>query len=74
MIVDRFNTMQLTGALHDLKTVNDFIYLGSFVGDDGSYHEEIKRIGISKSATSRLVKIWKDCNNKVIDNNKNKYR
>ena len=63
MIVDRSNIIQMTGALSDLETVDKFVYLGSTVTNQGDCETEIRRrIGMAKSAMTRLNKIWRDRN------------
>lgn len=50
MVVDRSGTLELTGALN-LEVVDNFIYLGSSVANDGSCEKEVRRrIGMAKSA------------------------
>lgn len=61
MIVDRFNTLQLTDRLNEYELVDSFIYLGSTITNNGNCESEIRRrIGMAKTAMSRLTKIWKD--------------
>lgn len=62
MVVDRAHNLELTGALN-LETVDDFIYLGSYISNTGSCEKEIRRrIGMAKNAMSQLQKIWRDRN------------
>ena len=61
MIVDRSNALQLTDALQRFQVVDQFMYLGSYISNTGSSESDIRRrIGMAKSAMSRLTKIWKD--------------
>ncbi|KAJ8718735.1 hypothetical protein PYW07_016291 [Mythimna separata] len=62
MVVDRSGKLELTGAL-DLETVDNFVYLGSIISNDGSCEKEVRRrIGMAKSAMAQLDKVWKDRN------------
>ncbi|CAH2107939.1 unnamed protein product [Euphydryas editha] len=60
MVVDRTNQLDLRGLL-DLQIVENFIYLGSNICNNGSCEGEIRRrIGMAKSAMSQLQRIWRD--------------
>ena len=63
MIIDRNDHLQLTNALADLEVVERFTYLGSMLSNTGGCEAEIgRRIGMAKSAMTRLDRIWKDRN------------
>lgn len=60
MVVDRTKRLELSETL-DLQYVDSFIYLGSTICNDGSCELDVrKRIGMAKSAMTRLSKIWTD--------------
>jgi hypothetical protein len=60
MVVDRSKQLEPTGNLQ-LDTVDEFIYLGSSINCSGSSETEIRRrIGMAKTAFTRLLKIWND--------------
>ncbi len=62
MVVDRSGRLELTGAL-DLEVVDNFIYLGSNISNNGSCEREVRRrIGMAKGAMTQLGKIWHDRN------------
>lgn len=61
MIVDRPNNNHPEiKQINSIKTVKQFVYLGSLITNTGGCSEEIKRrIAIAKTATTNLQKIWK---------------
>lgn len=62
MVIDRTNTLKLTGALN-LQKVDYFVYLGSTITNNGSCEPDVRRrIGMAKSAMSQLHKTWRDRN------------
>uniref|UniRef100_A0A2H1VU13 SFRICE_040172 n=1 Tax=Spodoptera frugiperda TaxID=7108 RepID=A0A2H1VU13_SPOFR len=62
MIVDRSKSLAMSGTLN-LDTVNEFVYLGSTITNNGSCEQDIRRrIGMAKSAMSQLNRVWADRN------------
>lgn len=62
MVVDRTHKLELTGAI-ELDQINNFVYLGSNISNDGSCELDVKRrIGMAKNAMTKLNKIWTDRN------------
>lgn len=60
MVVDRGKMLNFTGMLN-LQIVDDFVYLGSSICNNGSCEKDVRRrIGMAKSAMSQLQKIWKN--------------
>ena len=60
MIIDRSQLLRLTSALDNLETVEEFVYLGSLITNNGTCETEIRRrIAMGKSAASRLTGIWR---------------
>lgn len=60
MIIDHSNLLQRTGALDNLETVEEFVYLSSLITSNDSCEAEIRRkMAMGKSAVSRLIRIWK---------------
>ena len=61
MIVDRPGKLSDVDAIQGADTVENFVYLGSYISNDGSCVPEIKRrIAIAKDAMTRLTNIWKN--------------
>ena len=61
MIIDRANRMPLNEVQLGLETVHDFVYLGSCITENGNCEIEIRRrIGMAKTAMSKLDKVWKN--------------
>lgn len=57
MVVDRSGKLNLTGALK-LEVVDNFIYLGSCITNNGSCEQEVRRrIGMAKNTMYQLSKI-----------------
>ncbi|XP_063634653.1 uncharacterized protein LOC134805268 [Cydia splendana] len=64
MIVDRAGRLSAAPTIQGIDTVDEFVYLGSKICNDGSCVPEIKRrIGMAKDAMTRLQKIWRSKNN-----------
>ncbi|CAH2261578.1 jg19882 [Pararge aegeria aegeria] len=61
MIVDRSGNLLDTANIRSVDIVEDYIYLGSQICNDGSCVPEIKRrIAMAKSAMIRVGSIWKN--------------
>lgn len=60
MVVDRFNTFQLTDRLWEYSIVNSFNNLGSTISNNGNYEAEFRRRnGMAKNTMSRQLKFEK---------------
>lgn len=63
MVIDRDKKLDDLNLLRDYDIVNQFIYLGSLINDNGSCEEEIRRrIQIARAQMVKLKKIWLDKN------------
>lgn len=61
MVIDRSNSIQRIAPPDGIELVDGYVYLGSYINNQGNCSEEIRRrIGMAKSAVSRLTKIWRD--------------
>jgi hypothetical protein len=62
MIIDRHQQLQNNNsALNGIDVVDNFVYLGSLISNNGGSELEIRRrITLAKSAMSQLTKIWKN--------------
>ena len=62
MIIDRKNNNQPdTTRIANCEVVSSFVYLGAVLSNGGGSSNEIRRrIEISRSAMSRLTKVWRD--------------
>lgn len=61
MLVDRTGQLSRTGELSDLELVNDFVYLGSLITNQGGSEREIRRrTQMAKAAMSKLTRIWQN--------------
>lgn len=62
MVVDRAQKLHFSGTLK-LESVDNFVYLGSIITNNGSSELEIRRrIAMAKTAMSQLQNIWRDRN------------
>lgn len=64
MVIDRAEVLpRRFDLIPDIERKEKTIYLGACISNKGGSEEEIKRrIGMAKSALTKLVKIWKDHN------------
>jgi hypothetical protein len=61
MLIDREQFFDESDGLTDVESVQEFVYLGSKLCNDGRCEGEIRRrIAMAKSAMTKLSKIWKD--------------
>jgi hypothetical protein len=61
MIIGRAGVLPHTNVLNGYQKVNEFIYLGSIVQEDGGSSREIRRrVTLRREAVSWLIPIWKD--------------
>lgn len=61
MVVDRAGTFVRTGELTELEFVNEFVYLGTLISNQGGCDKEIRRrTQMAKAAMSKLTRIWQN--------------